>query len=107
PPTAERSRPPSPAVRARERGGAPPCGTGTGEPNRADMRHSDGPGSPWWIGERAMRCRGLKALLVVGVLAFVACPLPGASAATSGRRTYPLPSDGWKPGQAAMTALFS
>jgi hypothetical protein len=51
--------------------------------------------------------RRLAAFLVVGVLASVAGPLPGAAAATSSQRarSYPLPSDGWKPGQPAMTAL--
>lgn len=49
------------------------------------------------------------AFLAVGVLAGVACPLSAASAATSSQRahTYPLPSDGWKPGKAAMKAISS
>ena len=49
------------------------------------------------------------AFLAVGVLAGVACPLSAACAATSSRRahTYPLPSDGWKPGKAAMKAISS
>jgi hypothetical protein len=53
--------------------------------------------------------RRLTAFLVTGVLASVVCPLSGASAATSTQRThsYALPSDGWKPGQAAMEALSS
>jgi hypothetical protein len=56
-----------------------------------------------------MTFRRLRAFLVVGVLAVVACPLSGASAATSNQRTrsYPLPSDGWRPGQVAMTAVSS
>jgi hypothetical protein len=53
--------------------------------------------------------RRLTACLVVGVLASVVGPLSGASAATSRHRTlsYPLPSDGWKPGQGAMEAISS
>jgi hypothetical protein len=49
------------------------------------------------------------AFLVIGVLASVVSPLSGASAATSAQRTrsYPLPSDGWKPGQGAMEAISS
>jgi hypothetical protein len=51
----------------------------------------------------------LTAFLIVAVLASVACPLSVASAATSAHRTqsYALPSDGWKPGLAAMAALSS
>jgi len=50
----------------------------------------------------------LTACLVVGVLAGVVCPAGAASAASTHRtRSYPLPSDGWKPGQAAMQALSS
>jgi hypothetical protein len=53
--------------------------------------------------------RRLTALLVIGVLASVVCPLSGASAATLRQRTRsdPLPSDGWKPGQGAMEAISS
>jgi hypothetical protein len=53
--------------------------------------------------------RRLTAFLVIGVLASVVCLLSGASAATSTQRTrsYELPSDGWRPGQAAMEALSS
>jgi hypothetical protein len=49
------------------------------------------------------------AFLIVGVLASVACPLSVAATATSAHRTrsYPLPSDGWRPGQPAMAALSS
>ena len=49
----------------------------------------------------------LTAILVAGVVASVACPLSGASTATSSQqsRSYPLPSDGWKPGEAAMEAV--
>ncbi len=56
-----------------------------------------------------MSFRRWTAFLVVGVLATVACPLSVTSAATSrqGTRSYPLPSDGWKPGQGAMEALSS
>jgi hypothetical protein len=52
--------------------------------------------------------RRWTAFLVVGVLA-AACPISVAAAATSSQRTrsYPLPSDGWKPGQAAMQAISS
>ena len=51
----------------------------------------------------------LTALLVIGVLASVACPLSSSSAATSNQRTrsFALPSDGWKPGQGAMLAISS
>jgi hypothetical protein len=47
--------------------------------------------------------------LAIAVLASVAIPLPGASAATPAQRTrsYSLPSDGWKPGQGAMEAISS
>ncbi len=74
--------------------------------------------SNWWSGRRTRR-RGesegevsfkrLTAFLVVGVLTSVACPLSVAAAATSSQRTrsYPLPSDGWKPGQAAMQGISS
>ena len=50
-----------------------------------------------------------SAFVVVGVLASVANPPLEASAATSTHRThsYSLPSDGWKPGQAAMEAVSS
>jgi hypothetical protein len=53
--------------------------------------------------------RRMTALLVIGVVASVVCPLSGASAAALNQRTrsYPLPSDGWKPGQAAMEAISS
>ncbi len=56
-----------------------------------------------------MSFRRLTACVVVGVLAGVACPFSGASAATSSQRSrsYPLPSDGWEPGQAAMQAISS
>ncbi len=50
----------------------------------------------------------LTAGLVVGALAAVVFPLGDAAAASTHRtRSYPLPSDGWKPGQAAMQALSS
>ena len=56
-----------------------------------------------------MSFRRLTALLVIGVLGGVLCPLSGGSAATLNRstRSYPLPSDGWKPGQGAMEAISS
>jgi hypothetical protein len=59
--------------------------------------------------EREVSFRRWTAFLVVGVLATVACALSVASAATSSQQTrsYPLPSDGWKPGQAAMEAISS
>ena len=55
-----------------------------------------------------MSFKRLTAILVAGVVASLACPLSGASAATSSQRTrsYPLPSDGWKPGEAAMEAVI-
>jgi hypothetical protein len=51
----------------------------------------------------------LTAFFIVGVLASVACPQSVASASTSAHRTqsFSLPSDGWRPGQAAMAALSS
>ena len=56
-----------------------------------------------------MSIRILTAFFVVGVLVSLAHPLSDASAATSTHRThsYSLPSDGWKPGQAAMEAVSS
>ena len=53
--------------------------------------------------------KSLKVILGISALAICACPALGASAATSSQssRSYALPSDGWKPGQAAMTALSS
>jgi hypothetical protein len=53
--------------------------------------------------------RRFTLLVVVGVLASVVPPLSEASASTSIQRTrsYALPSDGWKPGQAAMEAISS
>lgn len=56
-----------------------------------------------------MSFKRLIAILVAGVVASLACPLSGASAATLSQRTrsYPLPSDGWKPGEAAMEAVTS
>lgn len=48
----------------------------------------------------------LAVCAVIGVLASVAClPSGGSSAAAPRMRSYPLPSDGWKSGQAAITAL--
>jgi hypothetical protein len=46
--------------------------------------------------------------LVIGA-ASVAIPLSTAAAGTSAQRarSYPLPSDGWKPGQSAMEAISS
>jgi hypothetical protein len=43
------------------------------------------------------------------VLASIALPLSAVSAASSTPRTrsYPLPSDGWKPGKGAMEAISS
>ena len=60
-------------------------------------------------GGRCVSIGKLTGCLVVGLLATAACPLSGASAATSSQRTrsYLLPSDRWKPGQAAMQALSS
>jgi len=50
----------------------------------------------------------LTACLVVGVLAGVVFPVVAAAETSTNRtRSYPLPSDGWKPGQAAMQALSS
>jgi hypothetical protein len=65
-----------------------------------NRRRTGGPGGEVML-------RRLTAFLVVGVLVSVAGPLSGAAAATSSHRarSYPLPSDGWKPGQPAMTAL--
>lgn len=53
--------------------------------------------------------RWTEYVVVVGLLASVVVPLAGASSAASTQRTrsYSLPSDGWKPGQAAMGALTS
>jgi hypothetical protein len=49
------------------------------------------------------------ALLAIVVLGSVVCPLSGAYATTLNQRarSYPLPSDGWKPGQSAMEAISS
>jgi hypothetical protein len=53
--------------------------------------------------------RGWTRCLVIGVLASIALPLSDASPATPTQQTrsYPLPSDGWKPGQIAMEAISS
>jgi hypothetical protein len=53
--------------------------------------------------------RNWSTCLVMCVLASIALPLSSASAGTSSQRTrsYPLPSDGWKPGQGAMEAISS
>ena len=54
-----------------------------------------------------MSVRRWTICLVIGVLATVALPLSDACAAPPAERTrsYPLPSDGWKPGQGAMEAI--
>ncbi len=55
-----------------------------------------------------MFLKRMTACLVICVLGSVVCPLAGASAAVSTQRTrdYPLPSDGWKPGEPGFTALL-
>jgi hypothetical protein len=59
--------------------------------------------------EEPVSFRKWTTCLAIGVLASVALPLSGGSAATPPQRTrsYPLPSDGWKPGQGAMEAISS
>ena len=56
-----------------------------------------------------MSFRTLTGYVMIGVLASVATPLSGASAAGLNHqpRSYPLPSDGWKPGQGGMEAISS
>jgi hypothetical protein len=54
-----------------------------------------------------MSFKNVTGCLMIGVLASVALPLAGASAAGlhQRQRSYPLPSDGWKPGQGGMEAI--
>jgi|ERR1700722_12251392 hypothetical protein len=58
---------------------------------------------------RSVSFRRWTTCLVIGAVASVALPISDAFAAAPSQRTrtYPLPSDGWRPGQAAMEAISS
>ncbi len=91
-------------------------------PSLATLRHGSGirtkPARYASIGRRSHRTdsrgatvsvRRWTMCLAIGVLATGALPSSEAAAASPAQRTrsYPLPSDGWKPGQSAMEAVSS
>jgi hypothetical protein len=79
------------------------------EPNPSGMRQTYGQSLRADSGGASVFFRRWITCLMIGVLASVALPLTGSSAAAPNQRTrsYRLPSDGWKPGQAAMEAISS
>jgi hypothetical protein len=69
------------------------------------IRRNERLGRTDWEGDVSLR--RLTACLALGVVTGLVLPCWSAFAAGRQARSYPLPSDGWRPGQTAMQAISS